>query len=212
MIIRYRSYLQVKRINTASDDPAGFAVAEKMNALLKQLKQESMNAEDMRNMHNFIESAIAEDQELLQRIRLLIVQASNGILNSEDRENIQTEIDQFLNTDKYERKFLQFNSKSIIPDLTTENLGLDGVDVVHNVQNSIKFVDDALTKLTKKRVIQGVQSNILTFQIEGKSYQYLNLQRTESNISDLDMAEGITELIKNSVLLKTQNGLLIRSK
>jgi len=66
--------------------------------------------------------------------------------------------------------------------------------------------------LMTKRVVQGVKSNILTFKIEGKSYQFLNLQRTESNISDLDMAEGITELIKNSVLFKTQHGLIIRSR
>lgn len=201
-----------KRIITASDDPSGFAVAEKMKSILMMLKQESMNAEDMRNMHNFIESAVAQDQELIQRIRLLIIQASNGILNSEDRENIQIEIEQLLNQVNMNAKFLQFNSSSIIPDITTVNLGIDGIDVVHKVQESIKFVDDALTKLTMKRVMQGVQTNILTFQIEGKSYQYLNLQRSESNISDLNMAEGITELVKNSVQVKMQNGFLIRSK
>lgn len=201
-----------KRINTASDDPAGLAVAEKMSSLLKQLRQESMNAEDMRNFHNYIESAIAEDQELLQRMRLLIVQASNGIFNSEDRGYIQSEINQLLSQVNLNAKFLQFNTMSIIPELTTGNLGLNGVDVVHNIQNSMGFVDDALAMLMTKRVVQGVKSNILTFKIEGKSFQFLNLQRTESNISDLDMAEGITDLIKNSVLLQVQYGLIIKSK
>lgn len=201
-----------KRINSASDDPAGFAVAESMKGLLNQLKQESMNAEDMRNFHNFVESAVAQDQALLQRIRQLIVQSSSGILNSEDRQYIQTEIDQLLKQINMNARFLQFNSMSIIPDLTTRNLGLDAVDVVHNVNNSIGIVDEAMTKLTKKRIINGVQSNVLTFQIEGKSYQYLNLQRTESNISDLDMAEGISNLIKNSVLLQSQHGLILKSK
>ena len=201
-----------KRINSASDDPAGFAVAEKMKGVLNQLKQESMNAEDMRNFHNFVESAIAQDQALLQRIRQLIVQSSSGILNSEDREYIQAEIDQLLKQINMNAKFLQFNTISIIPELTTQNLGLDAVDVVRNANNSMGVVDVALTKLTKKRIIQGVQSNVLTFQIEGKSYQYINLQKTKSNISDLDMAEGISDLIKNSVLLQSQHGLIIRSK
>jgi len=201
-----------KRINNASDDPAGFAVAEKMNSLLKQLRQESMNDEDMRNFHNFIESAIGQDQELLQRIRLLVVQASNGILNSEDRGYIQSEIDQLLKQINLNAKFLQFNNIGIIAGLTTKNLGLDGIDVVRNIQRSIGLVDDSLSMLTKKRILQGVKTNVLTFRIEGKSYQYINLQRSESNISDLDMAEGITNLIKNSVMLKTQNGLIIRSK
>lgn len=201
-----------KRINSASDDPAGFAVAEKMKGLLNQLKQESVNAEDMRNLHNFIESSIAEDQALLQRIRQLIVQASNGILNKEDREYIQTEIYQLLRQIDMNAKFLQFNTMAVIPELTTVNLGLDRIDVVQNNQNSMAFLESAMTSLTKKRIIQGVQSNVLTFQIEGKSYQYLNLQRTESNISDLDMAEGISNLIKNSVLLQSQHGLIIRAK
>lgn len=201
-----------KRINSASDDPAGFAVAEKMKGLLNQLKQESMNAEDMRNFHNFVESAIAQDQALLQRIRQLIVQSSSGILNSEDREYIQAEIDQLLKQINMNARFLQFNTISIIPELTAQNLGLDAVDVVRNANNSMGIVDDAMTKLTKKRIVQGVQSNVLTFQIEGKSYQYINLQRTESNISDLDMAEGISNLIKNSVLLQSQHGLILKEK
>ena len=119
-----------KRINNASDDPAGFAVAEKMESLLKQLRQESMNAEDMRNFHVYAESAIAQDQELLQRIRLLIVRASSGILAAEDRGYIQTEISELLNQVNMNAKFSQFNTINVIPELTAKNLGLDGVDVV----------------------------------------------------------------------------------
>lgn len=201
-----------KRIDSASDDPAGFAIAEKMNSLLNQLRQESINAEDMRNFNNYVESAVAENQQLLNRVRLLIVQAASGILNAEDREYIQFEINQMLKQINLNAKFLQFNNMSIIPELTTFNLGLDDVDVVRNLYNSMELVDNALSQLTKKRIIHGVKSNILTFQIEGKSYQFINLQRTESQISDLNMAEGISELIKNSVQLKVQNGLIIRSK
>jgi flagellin len=201
-----------KRIDTASDDPAGFAIAEKMNSLLNQLRQESINAEDMRNFNNYVESAVAEDQEILNRIRQLILKAASGILNTEDREYIQFEINQMMKQINLNAKFLQFNNMNIIPELTTFNLGLDDVDVVRNLYNSMELVDNALVQLTKKRVLHGVKSNILTFQIEGKSYQFLNLQRTESRISDLNMAEGITELIKNSIQLKVQNGLLIRSK
>jgi len=210
---RYLSHLaSAKRINNASDDPAGFAVAEKMEGLLKQLKQESVNDEDMRNFYTYVESAVAQDQDLVQRIRLLIIQASNGILAVEDREYIQAEILQLLNQINMNAKFSQFNTKPVIPELTTANLGLDSIDVVHKVLDSIGTVDEALKKLTAKRVLQGVKSNILTFRIEGKSYHYLNLQKAQSGITDMDMSEGISELIKNSVLLKTQNGLIMRSK
>lgn len=201
-----------RRINSASDDPAGFAVAAKMTSFLNQLKQESMNDGDMRSLHNVIEAAVAEDQRLLHRIRILIVQASNGILNTEDRAYIQAEIDQFLKQINLNAEFSQFNRKRIISDLTIYNLGLHNVNVVHNLWNSIGFVDTALAKLTKRRIIHGIKSNVITLRIKGRSYQYLNLQRSESLISDADMAEGITRLIKNSVLLKSQHGLIFRSK
>lgn len=198
------------RIKNASDDPAGLAVVEKINMLLNQLKRESMNAEDLRNLNNFIESSIAEDQEVINRIRLLVVQASNGILSPDDRGNIQSEIDQLINQINLNAKFLQFNCMGIIPQLTSLNLGLDDVDVVRNMQKSIKLVDEALERLTKDRVVRGLQSNLLTFQINGKNYLYLNLQKAESSMSDLDMAEGITKLIRNSVLLKTEYGLVYK--
>ena len=201
-----------RRINSASDDPAGFAVAAKMTSLLNQLKQESMNDGDMRSLQNVIEAAVAEDQRLLHRIRILIVQASNGILNTEDRLYIQAEIDQFLKQISLNAEFTQFNRKRIISDLTIDKLGLQKVNVVHNLWNSIGFVDEALEKLTKRRIYEGVKSNVITLRIKGKSYQYLNLQRSESLISDADMAEGISRLIKQSVLLKSNHGLILRSK
>lgn len=201
-----------KKIINASDDPAGSAVAEKMEALLKQMWQESMNAEDIRNFYNLVDTAISEDQELLQRIRQLTVQASNGILNTDDRKKIQAEIDQLLKQVNLNAKFLHFNNISIIPDLTAENIGVAEIDVVNNHQSAINLADKALTKLNYKRVIQGIKSNVLKFRIEGINYQYINFRRAESNISDTDMADGITKLINSSVLLKTRYGIIIKSE
>ncbi|MCP4130553.1 MAG: hypothetical protein GY754_06185 [bacterium] len=201
-----------KRINSAADDPAGLAVAEKMEKLLQQLRQESMNDANMRNLHHYVESAIAQDHELLKRIRLLILRSSSGILTAEDRGYNQSEINQLLRQIDMNARFSQFNTKQVIPELTTAKLGLNRVDVVRNLYKSIGIVDEAMKKLQKKRIVQGVKSNILTFRIKGKSYHYLNLQQAESTIRDMDMAEGISNLMKNNVLLKSQHGMLMKSK
>lgn len=201
-----------KRINSAADDPAGFAVAQKMDSMLEGIKRDSMNDEDMRNMYSFIESAIAMDQAILQRIRELAVSATNGILGADDRELIQAEIDQLLAQIDMNAKFTQFNKINVIPELTALKLGIDTIDVIHRPEDAIGLADSALKILTVKRIMQGVKVNILTFRIEGKSYYYLNLQEAESRITDQDMAEGISELVKSSILIKTKYGILMQGK
>ena len=201
-----------KRINNAADDPAGMAVAEKIAALIKGLQQKSMNAENMRNFHYYVESAIKQNQEILKRIRELILRSSSGILGPEDRGYNQSEINQLLRQIDMNARFSQFNTMAVIPNLTTDKLGLKDVNVVRNLYGSMKHVDNALKMLQKRRIIQGIRSNILTFRIKGMSYNFLNLQRAESGIRDLDMARGISRLMKNKVLLKSQYGIIIKSK
>jgi flagellin len=200
------------RINNAADDPAGLAIAAKMESMLKQLRQSSMNDEDMRNFDNYAESAIAQDQEILNRVRELILRSSNGILASDDKEIIQTEIDELLKQIDMNAHFSRLNTIAVIPDLTVKNLALETIDVIHNSNPAIAVVDAALKKLTRERILKGVRSNILTFRIEGKSWYYINLVESESRIRDMDMAAGISDLIKNSVTLKSQYGLIFRPK
>ncbi len=198
-----------KRIVTASDDPAGLAVAEKMESLLRGIKQDAMNDEDMKNYYNYAESVIAQDQEILQRIRELVVQSLNGILHTDDKEIIQTEINELLLQIDMNSKFSQFNKIRVIPELTVDGLGLDKIDVIRN-KASLDVVDKVLTNFTRKRVLLGVKSNVLSLRIEGKNYNYINLLKSQSGITDLEMEQGVTELMKNNILLKTQNGLLVR--
>lgn len=199
-----------KRINSAADDPSGLAVAEKMDSMLEQIKRDAMNDADMRNLHNFVESSIASDQDIIKRIRELALRAANGILGPEDRELIQSEVDQLLAQVNMNARFTRFNRLPVIPELTTEKLGIDKINVIRDPDGAIELCDKALKALTLKRVMQGVRSNILTLRIEGKSYYYMNLQAAESRITDYDMAEGISELARQGVLVRTRYGVLVK--
>lgn len=201
-----------KRINTAADDPAGLAVSQKMDSMLEQIMRDSMNDADMRNLHNFVESAIASDQDIIRRIRDLAVQASGGILGPDDRELIQSEVDQLLAQVDMNAKFSQFNKVDVIPELTAQKLGIDKISVIHDPEGAIGLADSALKVLTVKRVMQGVKANMLTLRIEGKSYYYMNLVSAESRITDFDMAEGISDLAKQGVLVRTRYGVLVKGK
>lgn len=201
-----------KRIVTAADDPSGLAVSEKMNSMIEGMRRSALNDEDMVNFHRFAESVIAQDQEIMQRVRELIVQASSGILGPDDRDIIQGEITELTAQIDMNAKFSQLNKILVIPDLTAKGLGVDAIDVVHDPRGAFKMADRALTALSSKRVLQGVKSNTLRFRIEGKYFNIVNFEQSASRITDQDMAEGVSDLIRDSVLLKSKYGLIMRKK
>ena len=84
------------RINRAADDAAGLAISEKMRKQIRGLDQASANAEDGISCVQTAEGALAEVQDMLQRMNELVVQAANGTNSTNDRQYIQDEIDQLI--------------------------------------------------------------------------------------------------------------------
>ena len=82
-----------KRINSASDDAAGMAVAAKLRADVRSLNQAVRNANDAVSLVNTYDGASAEIESILVRMRELAVQTANGTYEDDDRELAQEEID-----------------------------------------------------------------------------------------------------------------------
>jgi len=80
------------RINKSGDDASGLAVSEKMRTQIQGLRQAERNTEDGMSFVQTAEGYISQTAEILQRIRVLAVQSSNGIYTSEDRQLIQVEV------------------------------------------------------------------------------------------------------------------------
>ncbi len=85
-----------QRINRAGDDASGLAVSEKMRTQIRGLRQAERNTEDAMSFIQAVEGYLNETHNLLQRIRELAVQASNGIYTAEDRMQIQVEISELI--------------------------------------------------------------------------------------------------------------------
>ncbi|WP_278392680.1 flagellin N-terminal helical domain-containing protein [Sphingobium yanoikuyae] len=81
-----------KRINSAKDDAAGLAIASTMTSQIKGMTQGIRNANDGISMAQTAEGALDEVSNMLQRMRELTVQASNGTNDANAKANIQTEI------------------------------------------------------------------------------------------------------------------------
>ena len=84
------------RINKAGDDASGLAVSEKMRSQIQGLRQAERNTEDGMSMIQTAESYLQETHDILQRIRVLAVQAANGTYTPEDRQLIQVEISELV--------------------------------------------------------------------------------------------------------------------
>lgn len=102
------------RINRAGDDAAGLAISEKMRAQIRGLKQASRNAQDAISMIQTAEGALQETQAILQRMRELAVQASNGTNDEQDREAIQAEINQLTSEINRIGNTTEFNGMKLL--------------------------------------------------------------------------------------------------
>lgn len=84
------------RINRAGDDPSGLAVSEKMRTQINGLRQAERNTEDGISFIQTAEGFLQQSSDILQRIRVLAIQSSNGIYSPADRQLIQVEVSQLI--------------------------------------------------------------------------------------------------------------------
>lgn len=84
------------RINSAKDDAAGLAIANRMTSQIRGLDQAIRNANDGVSMIQTAEGALQEVTNILQRIGELAVQSANEIYNDGDREYLQAEVEQLI--------------------------------------------------------------------------------------------------------------------
>lgn len=102
------------RINSASDDPAGLAVSEKMRGQIRGLLRAQKNAEDGISLIQTAEGYLNETTDVLQRLRELAVQAANGVYSDDDRLNIQVEVSQLIAEIDRIASHAQFNGMNLL--------------------------------------------------------------------------------------------------
>lgn len=102
------------RINRAGDDASGLAVSEKMRSQIRGLNRASANAQDGISFIQVAEAYLQETTDVMQRIRELSVQSSNGIYTAEDRLYIQIEVSQLVAEVDRIASHAQFNGMNML--------------------------------------------------------------------------------------------------
>ena len=120
-----------KRINAASDDAAGLAIANKMTSQIKGLNQAVRNANDGISLLQTAEGSMVEMTNMLQRMRELAVQSGNDTNTATDREYLDLEFQQLVGEISRISKNTQWNGMNILNNtaIGTENLATGARDV-----------------------------------------------------------------------------------
>ena len=103
-----------QRINRAGDDASGLAVSEKMRSQIMGMRRAEQNVEDGISFIQTAEGYLEETQTVLQRLRELAIQASNGLYSTEDRMMIQVEVSQLVDEIDRIASHAQFNGMNIL--------------------------------------------------------------------------------------------------
>ncbi len=102
------------RINSAADDAAGLAISEKMRRQIKGLERAELNAQDGISMIQTAEGALTETQSIIQRMRELALQSANDTLTSNDRLEIQKEVEELKTQIDTIAESTEFNTKKLL--------------------------------------------------------------------------------------------------
>ncbi len=103
-----------QRINKAGDDASGLAVSEKMRSQIRGLNQAGQNIQNGVSFIQATEGYLNTTTDIIQRLRELAIQSSNGIYSAEDRMQIQVEVSQLVDEVNRIASHAQFNGMNIL--------------------------------------------------------------------------------------------------
>jgi flagellin len=228
------------RINRAADDAAGLAVSEGMRSQIRGMNVASRNAQDGVSMVQVADGALSNVGDMLQRVRDLAVQASNGTLTDQQRGNLDTEVQQVLTEIGKTGTDTEFNGLKIlagsvataasavtlqvganasqniafvIATVSASDLGISGIAVstAASASAAIASLDAAINTVTTNRANLGAIQNRLESTINRLGMTSENVQAAESRIRDADMASEMIDFTKNQILQQSGTAMLAQA-
>lgn len=229
------------RINSAKDDAAGQAIANRMNSQIKGMAQAQRNANDGISMIQTTEGALNQINNNLQRVRELAVQAASDTNDVADRESIQTEITERINEIDRVAKSASFNGIKLadgtntslqiqiganteaedsitisLTDGTTAGLSVDdlaagAVTDSITAYATIDAVDDALKTVDTARSNLGATLNRFDSVISNLQNSETNLSAARSRIEDADYAKEVAEMTRAQILQQAGTSVLAQA-
>ena len=148
------------RVNRAADDAAGLSISEKMRGQIRGLNQASSNAEDGQNLIQTAEGALGEIHSVIQRMRELVVQASNDTNVSADRTAIGLEL-QALSSEIYRiASQTEFNTMKLLSGGFSNKVLQVGANASQTIKFSISGMTSAKLGITVATIANNVKGKV----------------------------------------------------
>ncbi len=129
-----------KKLNSASDDAAGLAIATRMTSQITSLNMAMKNTNDGISMLTTVESALGEISNMLQRMRELAVQSGNDINSGKDRTYLQDEINQFKTEITSISTNTEFNGTNVLDGTLSSKVIQTGMNSGQSITFSVDNV------------------------------------------------------------------------
>ncbi len=224
------------KINRAADDAAGLSISEKMRRQIRGLSQASLNAQDGISCVQTAEGALAEVEEMLQRMNELAVKAENGTLAEEDRTAIDEEVQQLISEIDRVASTTTFNEMNLLDgsftgkglqvgaesgqhiDIDIEGMSAAGLSInaksattVSNAQALNAAVKEAIKTVSSQRSELGAVQNRLEHTIKNLDNVVENTTAAEASIRDTDMAEEMVRYSNQNILQQAGQAMLAQA-
>ena len=210
-----------KRINSAKDDPAGLAIANMMSSQIRENNQSIRNANDGISLTQVADGALDGANDILQRMRELALQGSNGTLSAENRETIQSEINQLGEQLTSIGDNTQFNGISVFSGQQSLNIqvgfnqsiSLELTDFsaesltgeVSTEGDLIESIDDLSAQISSTRSGLGATQARFISTIDNLSAMSISANSSRSRIEDADYASSISDFLQARIHKKAKN-------
>ncbi len=224
-----------KRINSASDDAAGNAIATRMTSQVRGLNQAVRNSNDGISLAQTAEGGMNEIVNMMQRMRELAVQSASGTLAGGDRANLQTEVTALLaQVDDVANK-TNFNGVALLntagpvaiqtgiasgdtvnialANVTATGLAINAVDIstAAGAGTALTALDTALNTITTAQAGLGASQNRLQATVSSLVNRSTNLSEARSRIQDANFSEESTNLAKAQILAQASTAMLAQA-
>lgn len=200
-----------KSINRAGDDASGLAVSEKMRSQIRGLNQASKNIGNGVSFIQTTEGYLTETTDILQRIRELAVQSSNGIFSDEDRLQVQTEVSSLVAEIDRIASSAQFNGMNML----TGSFAKEGTRVMqfqvgaNTDQNMRIYIGTMTAQALGLRNSQGEENIISVEDPESSNAVIATIDNALQNVSkqraDLGAYQNRMETMQKGIDVASEN-------
>lgn len=201
-----------QQINSAKDGASGLAVSEKMRSQIRGLNQASRNIGDAVSFVQVAEGYLSETTDILQRIRELAVQGSNGVYSDEDRMQIAVEVSQLVAEVDRIASSAQFNGMNLLTGrFSRESNTVMQFQIGANTDQSIRaYIGTMTASALGLKGMQGEESNVISVGSPDEANMTLAtideaLKNVNKQRADLGAYQNRMELAQKGINVAAEN-------